>query len=236
MDMNQRLSNFNKLMKKHYREVLDSAEEYEKCLNPNYPKDLLAEEISWMSFSTLNLFSYIDIKPGEKILDIGCGAGADCFIAAKLVGDLGEVIGVDPVEDLIKKARYLKEKYNFKNVDFIINSAENISFKDNYFKFILMNYSFHLIKEKYKVLKKVYNMLVENGKIIIGDSFESKEINFEEEPYNWFYKAGGSISIDKFKKIASEIGFKNIKYIEEKNLDEEEQIGYLILEKSTHFT
>nr|AGF92874.1 methyltransferase type 11 [uncultured organism] len=218
-------------MKEHYRGVLRSAEEYEKCLNPNYPQEFLEEGISWMSFSTLNVFSNIEMKTGQKVLDIGCGAGGDCFVAAELVGDEGEVIGVDPVKELIEKARYLKRKYEFSNVKFKVTCGEKFSFENKYFDFVLMNYSFHLIKRKCNFLNKIYRLLAKNGRMIIGDSFASKEIEFEDNPKEYFYRAGGSISPDRIKSMSSDIGFKNIEYIEEKNLDEDEKIGYMVLVK-----
>jgi len=222
-------NNFNKEMKEHYREVLNSAEEYKQCLNPEFSKELLPEEIAWMSLSTLNPFLHVKLKEGQIVLDIGCGAGADCFLAAELVGKDGKVIGVDPVEELIKKAKNLKKKYNYNNVEFKVCYGEQISLKKNYFDLVIMNYSFHLVKEKKKLLNKIHKILNLEGVLVIADFFDFSEVSFEENPKQWFYKAGGSIPPGKAKKIASEIGFKKIRYTKEKNKGE--QIGYMIMKK-----
>lgn len=216
-DKNPNKNNFNKKMKDHYREVLNSAEEYKQCLNPEFKKELLPEEIAWMSLSTLNPFSQANLKEGQKVLDIGCGAGADCFLAAELVGKVGKVVGVDPVEEVIQKAKNLKEKYKYTNIEFIVSYGEHISFDNNIFDMVIMNYSFHLVKEKKKLIKIIYEILNTEGKLVIADSFESLETSFEENPKRWFYNAGGSLTPEKLKMIALETGFKKIRYKDEKN-------------------
>ncbi len=88
------ISDFNKFMKEHnlayddivnehYTRHLALAEKQKICLNPNYPKNILPDEIVQLSLSTLNPLSQVNILPGSNILDIGCGAGADCFLASK---------------------------------------------------------------------------------------------------------------------------------------------------------
>ncbi len=77
-----------------------------------------------------NSLEMVNINEGDIILDLGCGAGFDSFIAAQKVGNSGKVIGVDITEKMILKAQANAEKYNFRNVEFMVGDIENLPIPD----------------------------------------------------------------------------------------------------------
>lgn len=223
---------FTSAMKEHYKRALVIADKQKMCLNPYFPKDFLPKEIADLSLSTLNPISKIDVKEGSFILDIGCGAGADCFLAAKMAGPKGLAIGIDPSEELIERAKLLKDKYKIDNVEFKVGTSEPLAFEDNYFDIIISNHSFHLFNDKLKSLIEAKRVLKSGGKVAIGDSFTPCKIKFTDNPEQWFYSAGGAVSTEELKEMAGKAGFRDCSFIKVDYPELPELIeGYMILEK-----
>ncbi|MDD5529431.1 MAG: methyltransferase domain-containing protein [bacterium] len=219
-------------MKEHYRRGLYLADKQKMCLNPNFPKNVLPKEIEDLSMSILNPLSLTKIKEGSFILDVGCGAGVDCFLASKTVGTKGLVIGIDPTEILIERANFLKDKYKISNVEFKIGNSDPLPFEDNFFDIITMNYSFHLVKDKLKSLVELKRVLKPDGQIVIGDSFMPSKIGFVNKPEEWFYRAGGAVSPDEFQEIAKKAGFRECSFTKKDYPELPELIaGYMVLTK-----
>ena len=84
-----------------------------------------------------NPVALASLKEGETVLDLGSGAGFDCFLAANQVGETGRVIGVDMTPEMVEKARENAEKGNFKNVEFRLGELENLPVADNFWRSLL---------------------------------------------------------------------------------------------------
>lgn len=110
-----------------------------------------------------------EIKEGMTVLDLGSGAGFDCFLAAKKVGKSGKVIGVDMTEKMIKKARANAKKYNYKNVSFKLGDIENIPLKDKSIDVVISNCVINLAPDKDKVFSEAFRVLKTNGKMFVSD-------------------------------------------------------------------
>ncbi|MDR1774366.1 MAG: arsenite methyltransferase [Clostridioides sp.] len=120
-----------------------------------------------------------NIKEGEVVLDLGSGAGFDCFIAAAKVGEKGRVIGIDMTKEMVVEARKNLEESNFNNVKFINGDIENLPIKDNSVDVIISNCVINLSPNKQKVYEEAYRVLKNGGRIAISDIVLKKELTDE---------------------------------------------------------
>ena len=116
-----------------------------------------------------NPFNRAELQEGMKVLDLGCGAGTDCFIAAKKVGDTGKVVGLDMTQEMIDVANESKEEAGVKNVEFIKGYLEELPFEDGTFDFLLSNCVINLCKDKTKVLREANRVLKKGGMMVATD-------------------------------------------------------------------
>jgi SAM-dependent methyltransferase len=116
-----------------------------------------------------NPFSLGPINRGESVLDIGCGAGADTFVAAKMVGAEGRVIGIDMTPEMLARARKNLQEISLQIVSFHKASAEELPFRDESFDVVISNGVFNLIPDKARALKEVFRVLKPHGRMMIAD-------------------------------------------------------------------
>ena len=116
-----------------------------------------------------NPTAFSNIKEGDTVLDLGSGAGFDCFLASKKVGKTGKVIGLDMTEEMIAKARILAKKHGYSNVEFRIGDIEKMPIGDNSVDVIISNCVINLAPDKAKVFKEAYRVLRSGGKMYVSD-------------------------------------------------------------------
>ena len=137
-----------------------------------YPVDLLARvpETSCESFAGVaNPFSLGAIRPGEDVLDIGCGAGMDTLIAAQMTGETGTVTGIDMTPDMAAKGRRSAAEMGLSNVTIVDGSAERLPFGDASFDVVISNGVIHLIPDKDAVFSEIARVLRPGGRIQLAD-------------------------------------------------------------------
>jgi arsenite methyltransferase len=116
-----------------------------------------------------NPTAFGNIKEGDVVLDLGSGAGFDCFLASKKVGKTGKVIGVDMTEEMIAKARILARENGYSNVEFRLGDIEKIPVDANSVNVIISNCVINLAPDKAQVFKEAYRVLKTGGKMYVSD-------------------------------------------------------------------
>jgi arsenite methyltransferase len=134
-------------------------------------------ESSIESFAgTGNPFSLGELRPGESVVDVGCGAGIDSLIAAKKVGPDGRVIGVDMTPSMLEKARQGAKEAGLKNVEFWEGYAEELPIVDGWADVVISNGVLNLMPDKSAALEEVSRVLKPNGRLQIGDILVQKVV------------------------------------------------------------
>ena len=158
------------------------------------------------------------LREGERVLDLGSGAGFDCFLAAKKVGAQGKVIGVDMTPEMIDKARTNAKKGKYTNVEFRLGEIENLPVADNSVDVIISNCVINLAPNKKRVFEEAYRVLNINGRLMVSDivllKSLPKSIQKNVEAYAGCI-AGAEIK-DKYIELIKNAGFKEVKVLEEK--------------------
>lgn len=116
-----------------------------------------------------NPISFANIQKGETLVDLGSGAGVDCFLASELVGMEGNVIGVDMTPDMVYKARQNASKRNSKNVQFRLGEIEHLPIADNTVDCVISNCVINLSPDKPHVFHEIYRILKSGGRVAVSD-------------------------------------------------------------------
>jgi len=116
-----------------------------------------------------NPFSLGRLEPGERVLDIGCGAGTDTLVAAQMVGPGGSVTAIDMTPEMLAKARVAATEMGATNVTFVESEAERLPSPDGSFDVVISNGVIDLIPDKDAVFSEIYRVLAPGGRIQIAD-------------------------------------------------------------------
>ena len=168
-----------------------------------------------------------EIKKGDTVLDLGSGAGFDCFLAAKKIGPLGRVIGVDISEEMIKKARANASKYRYKNVEFRLGDIEKLPVEDNSIDIIISNCVINLAPNKSKVFSEAYRVLKRGGKMYISDIVLLENLSEEQRNDERLLAGcvGGALLKSDYLGIIEKAGFKVKILSEDKDISKEQYQG-----------
>lgn len=188
------------------------------ALKVGYPKDILGRlpRSMYESFTGANNPQpFVELKEGETVLDLGCGAGLDLYFYAKAVGTNGKVYGLDISQDMISKARDNMEAAGVKNAEIKCGHSDSLPFEDNFFDIVASNGIYNLSPNKEKVMKEVFRVLKPGGRtvfseVVLKDSLpESIKKNIDD----WFRCIGGALPERDFLALMEKVGFRNIEVI-----------------------
>jgi arsenite methyltransferase len=126
-----------------------------------------------------NPFSLGRLEPGERVLDLGSGAGTDSLVAAQMVGPEGSVTGIDMTPEMLAKARAAAEELGAGNVEFVETEAEALPFSDASFDVVISNGVIDLIPDKDAVFAELHRVLAPGGRIQLADVTIQKPVSEE---------------------------------------------------------
>jgi len=134
-------------------------------------------EASTESFAgTGNPFSLGEIGVGERVVDVGCGAGIDSLIAARMSGETGQVVGVDMTPAMLEKAKGSAAAAKLLNVEFRAGYGESVPVPDAWADVVISNGALNLMPDKVAVLREMARVLKPNGRLQLGDILVAKEV------------------------------------------------------------
>lgn len=153
------------------------------------------------------------LAPGEVVLDLGSGAGVDCFLAARAVGEAGRVIGVDMTAEMVSRARNNALKGDYANVEFRLGEIEHLPVADKSVDVILSNCVINLSTDKPQVLREAYRVLKPGGRLAVSDIVALRPLPeaIREDVSHYTGCVAGAARVDELEQILEQIGFESIR-------------------------
>ena len=164
-----------------------------------------------------NPVALASLKEGDIVLDLGSGAGFDCFLAANKVGNTGKVIGVDMTPEMLEKARENARNGNYENVEFRLGEIENLPVADSYVDVVLSNCVINLSPDKEKVFEEAFRVLKPGGKLMVADIVILKELPdaIRNSVAAYIGCLSGATMRDEYVEAVRSAGFNEVRIIEE---------------------
>lgn len=164
-----------------------------------------------------NPVALASLKEGETVLDLGSGAGFDCFLAASRVGKRGRVIGVDMTPEMVEKARENARKGDYANVEFRLGEIEHLPVADNSVDAIISNCVINLSPDKPQVFREAFRALKPGGRLMVSDIVLLKELpdSVKKSVAAYVGCISGALLKEDYLKAIKSAGFQQVKVVEE---------------------
>jgi len=172
-----------------------------------------APEAANLGLGCGNPLAIASLKDGQVVLDLGSGAGFDCFLAARAVGKTGKVIGVDMTHEMLTKARENAQKNGFTNVEFRLGEIEALPVADNSVDVIISNCVINLSPEKQRVFNEAFRVLKPGGRLAVADMVATAPLP-DDIKADWNAYTGcisGASQITELEGTLQASGFRDIK-------------------------
>lgn len=155
---------------------------------------------------------FADLKVGDHVLDLGSGAGNDCFVARAIVGDTGKVTGIDFTDAMLEKARKNNTKLGYPNVEFIKGDIEDMPFDDNEFDVVVSNCVLNLVPDKKRAFSEIYRVLKPGGHFCVSDVVVQGTLSeaLQKDVEMYAGCVSGAIPISDYLDIIKQRNFTNI--------------------------
>lgn len=183
---------------------------------------------------------FAHIKAGDTVIDLGSGAGNDCFVARRLTGENGQVIGIDMTPVMIEKAKTNAEKLGYTNVSFRLGDIEKLPVSANKADVVISNCVLNLVPDKPKAFSEIYRVLKPGGHLSVSDVVISGELpaSLKEQAELYAGCVSGAIDQNIYLDIMAASGLSNIKVQKKKQvqLPEELLLQYMSPEEMESFS
>lgn len=195
----------------------------------HYADELLAglpEDASSFSLGCGDPVTLAALQTGQSVLDLGSGAGLDCFLAARQVGESGRVIGVDMTPEMLAKARSTAERLGIANVEFRQGYLEDLPVEDDSIDVILSNCVINLSPDKPQVFKEAFRVLNPGGKLAVSDIVTGGPLpqDIKDSLSMWAGCVAGAVDAKDYLGMLEDTGFIDIAvtptYLDKENVDE----------------
>ena len=219
--MTQSPTPIHDVVREHYAERIKNNA---SCCGPSdccstdsnlYPADLLAtlpDGESSVSYGCGDPITLAALQPGQTVLDLGSGAGIDCFFAARKVGETGHVIGVDMTPEMLERARSSAKRMNIQNVEFRQGYIEELPVESNTVDVIISNCVINLSPDKAKVFAETFRVLKPGGKLAVSDIVTDGPLPeaIKKSLSAWAGCVAGAVEAGEYIAMMESVGFTNI--------------------------
>jgi len=190
-----------------------TTKDYAKSLGYSEKELKVIPEEANLALGCGNPTAIAGLKKGEVVLDLGSGAGFDCFLAAEQVGPKGKVIGVDMTPEMLEKARDIAKKRGVRNVEFRLGEIEALPVADASVDVVLSNCVINLSTDKPQVFREVHRVLKPGGRIAISDLALTKELppKVRESVAAYVGCVGGALLVKDYERAVKDSGLKGVK-------------------------
>ena len=182
---------------------------------------------------------FAKIIEGDTVVDLGSGAGNDCFVARSIVGGTGKIFGIDFTEKMIERAKANAEKLNYKNVEFRYGDIENIPLAGGIADVVVSNCVLNLVPDKNQAFAEIFRILKKGGHFSVSDIVLEGDLpeGLQKSVEMYVGCVSGAIQKDSYLSIIESAGFGNIRVQKEKriSLPEETINQYLTADQATEF-
>lgn len=163
---------------------------------------------------------YAGIKKGDHILDLGSGAGNDCFVARAIVGETGNVTGLDLTEQMVAKARENCKKLKYDNVEFFLGDIESMPFSEKMFDVVISNCVLNLVPDKSKAFSEIFRVLKPGAHFCVSDVVVKGTLpeKLQKDAEMYVGCVSGASEINDYLKFIEEAGFVNRKVHKQKEI------------------
>jgi ubiquinone/menaquinone biosynthesis C-methylase UbiE len=203
-------------VKEHYGELARTEQPCCPQQNLLYPTDILQElpgDIAGFSAGSGDPVSPAMLKPGETVLDLGSGAGLDCFLAARQVGESGRVIGVDMTPEMLARARSNAERLGLPHVEFREGYLEALPVDDDSVDVVISNCVINLSPDKPQVFREIFRTLKPGGRISVSDIVTNHPLSAEQRKgdEDWCGCTSGALTAKEYTAELDQAGFVDIR-------------------------
>ncbi len=235
MDMKES-SNLKQIVKEHYTDIVEKSDRKaaSPCCGPSCgcssDVDVMVEDYSnvkgYVKEADLALgcgipTEFAKIKSGDTVVDLGSGAGNDCFVARSIVGDSGRVIGIDMTEKMIAKANENNTKLGFKNMEFRLGDIEEMPIESNTADVVVSNCVLNLVPDKQKAFAEMFRITKPGGHFTVSDIVLEGNLpeRLKEVAVMYAGCVAGAIQKKEYLTLLEGSGFHNVSVLKTRNTD-----------------
>ncbi|MEM4729328.1 MAG: arsenite methyltransferase [Thermoplasmata archaeon] len=164
--------------------------------------------------------AHASLRRGETVLDLGSGAGIDCFLAARRVGSKGRVIGVDMTPEMVARARAAARRGGYANVEFRRGELERLPVEDGSVDVVISNCVINLVPDKARVFREAFRVLRPGGRLVVSDIVLRGELpeGVRRSVRAYTSCIAGAVPEDEYLALIESAGFRRVRVVEKRVL------------------